>query len=199
MMVSVSRCVLNNVNGDPEVRVVKTLKDMRRTNPKQLLNEIQVLQELRHDNIVHFYESFISEDEIRLVIEYCRGGNLNDFISAVAYSSETAVARACYQLLYVLSYCHDRNLFIEKLAWLMYLSSNRVFLKLLNCVVFDSPPFVILQRGTHFPESLVLRCTPPEMIHKAYNEKCDIWSLGVVINLLFTFREFLLLPVITFI
>ena len=95
MSVSVACCVLRNGNVDPEVRVVKTLKDMRQRYRKPLMNEIQVLQALRHENIVQFYEAFVSEQEVRLVIEYCRGGSLDDYTSVVTYTGETGAWLTC--------------------------------------------------------------------------------------------------------
>ena len=49
---------------------------MSEENKQLLKNEINILQQLDHPNIVKLYETYESPDELYLVMELCTGGEL---------------------------------------------------------------------------------------------------------------------------
>lgn len=57
---------------------LKSLKSPDDIN--RIYNEIAVLRDLRHPNIVRLLDTFTSNDQICFVMEYCSGGELYDFI-----------------------------------------------------------------------------------------------------------------------
>jgi calcium-dependent protein kinase len=57
---------------------LKSLKSPDDIN--RIYNEIAVLRDLKHPNIVRLLDTFTSNDQICFVMEYCSGGELYDFI-----------------------------------------------------------------------------------------------------------------------
>jgi serine/threonine protein kinase len=48
---------------------------------KELKNEIKILANLDHPNIVNYYETFENDNSFFIVTEYCPGGDLFDLIT----------------------------------------------------------------------------------------------------------------------
>ena len=48
----------------------------------QLINEVNILRELKHDNIVRCFDKIVdkSKTTLYIVMEYCKGGDLNQLI-----------------------------------------------------------------------------------------------------------------------
>ena len=52
---------------------------MQEKEKKQLINEVNILGELKHDNIVRYYDKIIDKKNttIYIIMEYCAGGDLS--------------------------------------------------------------------------------------------------------------------------
>lgn len=79
---------------------------------KQLVSEVNILRELRHPNIVRYYERFVDRESgcIYLVMEYCGGGDLAQVIrkcSQRCLMTEELILDFFAQLLMALQYCHN--------------------------------------------------------------------------------------------
>lgn len=80
--------------------------DLRSQPRKELIvNEIIVMKESRHDNIVNFLDAFLQEEtfELWVVMEFMEGGALTDVIDNNPSISEEQIARICLE---VSSPCH---------------------------------------------------------------------------------------------
>jgi protein-serine/threonine kinase len=75
--------------------------DLRSQPRKELIvNEIIVMKESRHDNIVNFLDAFLQEDtfELWLVLEFMEGGALTDVIDNNTTISEDQIATICFEV-----------------------------------------------------------------------------------------------------
>jgi len=48
---------------------------------KAILDEIAIIKELDHPNIVKYYETYQNDEFLYIVMEYCPGGDLFDLIT----------------------------------------------------------------------------------------------------------------------
>lgn len=55
---------------------------MSEKEKQQLVSEVNILRELRHPNIVRYYDRIIDKDsaKIFIIMEYCEGGDLTSII-----------------------------------------------------------------------------------------------------------------------
>jgi len=60
---------------------VKKLKSSRKENPENILREIQAIASLNDPNVISYNHSFIEDNELYLVMEYCSRGSLRDWLS----------------------------------------------------------------------------------------------------------------------
>jgi NIMA (never in mitosis gene a)-related kinase 2 len=59
---------------------------MQEKEKSQLINEVNILRELKHDNIVRYYDKIIDKQNTTLyiIMEYCAGGDLAQHFKKVA-------------------------------------------------------------------------------------------------------------------
>ncbi|PSN54558.1 hypothetical protein C0J52_07113 [Blattella germanica] len=157
---------------------------------KQLLvSEVNLLSELRHPNIVQYYDRIIHKESATLyiVMEWCQGGDLSSLINKCKKTSsfldEGFVWRVLYQMCRALQACQWQ---LSKVTVLHRdIKPANVFLdgagnvKLgdfgLARMLHDDVSFAQTTVGTPYYMS-------PEVIKGGkYNKKSDIWSLGCLV------------------
>lgn len=68
-----------------QIRACKTINKKKITNPQRFADEIKILTDLDHPNILKLYEHFEDEKNVYLVTELCTGGELFDLIVEKEY------------------------------------------------------------------------------------------------------------------
>ena len=56
------------------------------------IQELKILQQIDHPNIIKFYEVYEEEHQFHLVMEYCQGGDLYERLNEITCFSEKEVA-----------------------------------------------------------------------------------------------------------
>uniref|UniRef100_A0A6G1S556 non-specific serine/threonine protein kinase n=1 Tax=Aceria tosichella TaxID=561515 RepID=A0A6G1S556_9ACAR len=72
----------------------------------RIYNEIKCLKKLKHKNIARLYQVFETETVIYLVLEYCQGGELFDYIVKKNRLNENESAQILFDLMRVLDFIH---------------------------------------------------------------------------------------------
>ena len=69
---------------DKKILVWKEInyKEMTEKEKQQLVSEVNILRELKHQNIVRYYDRIIDkkQSKIYIIMEYCEGGDLRQLI-----------------------------------------------------------------------------------------------------------------------
>lgn len=60
---------------------VKKLKGRGNQHPENILREIQAIAQFNNPNVINYKHSFIEDNELYLIMEYCSGGSLRDLLS----------------------------------------------------------------------------------------------------------------------
>ncbi|XP_028253221.1 serine/threonine-protein kinase Nek2 [Parambassis ranga] len=189
---SYGRCQKIRRKSDSKILVWKELDygTMADSEKKMLVSEVNLLRELRHPNIVRYFDRIIDRTNTTLyiVMEYCEGGDLSSLISRCIkerrYLEEQFILRVTAQLILALKECHRRS---DGRATVLHrdLKPANVFLDIKqNVKLGDFGLARILNHETSFAKTFV--GTPyymsPEQINRmSYNEKSDIWSLGCLL------------------
>ena len=157
------------------------------TQEGQLLREISALHTLvsftqNHPNILKLYEVIRRQDCYHLVTELLSGGDLLSEVLSGKRRDEEAIASLMQQVIAAVAYCHGlgvihRDIKLENLV--LENESEAAVLKLIDfgtsCRLAENPKGV---KGTDF------YMAPEVVLGHCYNEKCDIWSCGVVLYIL---------------
>ncbi|XP_067941545.1 serine/threonine-protein kinase unc-51-like [Watersipora subatra] len=89
-------------NNPEELVAIKCIDKKRIPKSQTLLSkEIRILKDLsrlEHENVVRLYDCKESDDMLYLIIEYCNGGDLSDYLRAKHILSEDIIARFVSQI-----------------------------------------------------------------------------------------------------
>lgn len=72
--------------------------------------ELCALFELDHDFIIRFYDYFVYEDYLFLILEYCNQGTLAEFLENKATKKFIDIKVFCRSIINALSYCHSQRI-----------------------------------------------------------------------------------------
>ena len=149
--------------------------------------EIDILIKLDHPNIIKLYEVYENEDFIYIVMELCNGGELFDRIIKRTEMgnpfTEKEAATIFKQLMSAVSYCHSnkivhRDLKPENLLLLNKEENSPI--KVIDfgmSVIYKDNDCMYERVGTAY-------YIAPEVLDGFYDEKCDIWSAGIILYIL---------------
>ena len=76
----------------------------------ELVNEVDLLTKLRHDNVVAYLASIVSGNQIVICMEYMSGGSLQTMLSLYKRLPLTAVSRYLTDILKGLKFLHSHNI-----------------------------------------------------------------------------------------
>lgn len=158
-------------------------EDVSQQYVDSLLNEIDILKQLDHPAIVKLFEFYQDKLNFYLITEYIDGGELFDKISKVKTFSEMEAAIIMKQLLSAVVYCHNRKIVHRDLKpenLLLDCESKLDSIKVIDfgtSIVFDPNTKMRHKYGTPY-------YIAPEVLNRMYDEKCDVWSCGVIMYIL---------------
>jgi len=100
-------CIATDKSTNRQVAVKKM--DLRKQQRRELLfNEVVIMRDYHHPNIVEMYDSFLVDDELWVVMEYLEGGALTDIVTH-SRMDESQIATVCSQCLKPLAYLHSQG------------------------------------------------------------------------------------------
>lgn len=182
----VRTCVLKSTE---ETRVVKIISksELPQTmiDERAAFHEANIIKKLDHPNLPRIYEFFEDEQSYFIVLEYIKGGDLFDRIVELKNFSEAQAAQIILQILLAVNYLHSCGIVHRdiKPENILMNDSNSLSLKLVD---FDT---ATVFRNISFRK---MYGTPlymaPEIVKGKYDEKCDLWSCGIILFILLTGR-----------
>uniref|UniRef100_A0A673LSX9 non-specific serine/threonine protein kinase n=1 Tax=Sinocyclocheilus rhinocerous TaxID=307959 RepID=A0A673LSX9_9TELE len=89
--------------------VAVKMMDLRRQQRRELLfNEVVIMRDYQHRNVVEMFKSALVEEELWVIMEYLQGGALTNIVSETRLSEEQ-IATVCEAVLQALAYLHSQG------------------------------------------------------------------------------------------
>ena len=153
---------------------------------KDIMNEVTLMLQLCHPNVVRCEGFFrdMQRHSLFIILEYCDGGDLFALLKKYKQShrslSEAHIWHIFYQLCDALKHLHENGIVHRDIKTMNVMCvNNGQVVKLADLGVSRQLSDETLMLSTFYGTPLYLS---PELVeNKPYNEKTDIWSLGIIL------------------
>ena len=165
----------------------KELQKNKLSDYDSLKREISIMIQLDHPNIIKLYEYYETPDFIYLIMELCTGGELFDTIiertEAGHPFTEKEACNIFKQMISAIYYCHSNKIVHRDLKpenLLLLSKDENSPIKVIDfgmSIVYKDNDCMYERVGTAY-------YIAPEVLEGFYDEKCDIWSAGIILYIL---------------
>ena len=175
------------------IYAIKCLEKKKLIDNYFSINEIKIGLNIRHPNILGIKEIFEDMKKIFLVMEYCNGGNLFDYIvnSPSGKLDDITTINIIIQILEALVYLHNeikichRDLKPEN-CLIYFKEENKPIVKLID---FGTAQYIDKNNKIRGKIGTLKYMAPEIFSSPFYDEKVDLWSVGIILYNMTTGRE----------
>ncbi|KAJ4469388.1 hypothetical protein C8J55DRAFT_564466 [Lentinula edodes] len=149
-----------------------------------LEHEIELLQDLQHDNIVQYLYSTLEDDCLNIFLEYVPGGSVTALLRNYGAFEETLVSNFTRQISLGLSYLHERGIIHRDIKGANILVDNKGGVKISDFGISKKVDVQALTGArVHRPslQGSVFWMAPEVVKQSAHTQKADIWSVGCLV------------------
>ncbi|XP_052468653.1 mitogen-activated protein kinase kinase kinase kinase 5 isoform X3 [Carassius gibelio] len=163
-----------------ELAAVKIIKLEPGDDFSIIQQEIFMVKECAHHNIVAYFGSYLCREKLWICMEYCGGGSLQDIYHVTGPLSELQIAYVCRETLQGLAYLHSKGKMHRDIKGANILLTDNGDVKLADFGVAAKITATMAKRKSFIgtPYWMAPEVAAVEK-NGGYNHLCDIWAVGI--------------------
>ncbi|CAF0883428.1 unnamed protein product [Didymodactylos carnosus] len=167
----------------PSTYAIKCIdrKGLNNTTRDLLVNEIRLLKQIKHENIVEMYDFQYDENYIYIVMEYCAGGDLSMFIRSKDQLPERRARPFVQQIAKAIKFLYDKHIAHMDLKPENVLLTTSEVNPTLKIGDFGVAQHISKNRLGTTIRGTLLYMAPEILSSTTYDARVDLWSIGVIL------------------
>ncbi|XP_069625137.1 mitogen-activated protein kinase kinase kinase kinase 3 isoform X5 [Dendrobates tinctorius] len=168
-----------NVNTG-ELAAIKVIKLEPGEDFAVVQQEIIMMKDCKHTNIVAYFGSYLRRDKLWICMEFCGGGSLQDIYHVTGPLSEQQIAYVSRETLQGLYYLHNKGKMHRDIKGANILLTDNGHVKLADFGVSAQITATIAKRKSFIGTPYWMAPEVAAVERKGgYNQLCDIWAVGI--------------------
>lgn len=165
-------------------RALKIIKKNPKQDSSRMYLEVDILKKLIHPNIMQIFEFYEDKKNFYIITEFCEGGELFDKVVEKGSFKEDEAAQVMKQLCSAINYIHSNKIVHRDLKPenILLDTKKQNIIKIIDwgtARFFDKDKNKKMNKISGTPYYIA-----PEVLFEKYDEKCDVWSCGVIMYIL---------------
>uniref|UniRef100_A0A8B9K201 Mitogen-activated protein kinase kinase kinase kinase n=1 Tax=Astyanax mexicanus TaxID=7994 RepID=A0A8B9K201_ASTMX len=163
-----------------ELAAIKVIKLEPGEDFAVVQQEITMMKDCKHSNIVAYFGSYLRRDKLWICMEYCGGGSLQDIYHVTGPLMESQIAYVCRETLQGLYYLHSKGKMHRDIKVKVNVA---VFLNVFMAADFGVSAQITatLAKRKSFIGTPYWMAPEVAAVERkgGYNHLCDIWAVGI--------------------
>jgi serine/threonine protein kinase len=165
------------------IKIIEKSKLLRVNDSHRIKNEMKLIMEFDHPNVIKAFEVFEDENCFYIVMEHPNNGDLFSYLCKKTKLTLTEASKIFFQIVNAIDYIHSNKVVHRDMKPENFMLTEDMIVKLVD--------FGFSSKYVNNKIKLDTNCgsicySPPEMLRKIkyYPQPVDIWGLGVILFML---------------
>ncbi|XP_027349795.1 mitogen-activated protein kinase kinase kinase NPK1 [Abrus precatorius] len=156
-------------------------KEKAQAHIKELEEEVKLLKDLSHPNIVRYLGTVREEDTLNILLEFVPGGSISSLLGKFGAFPEAVIRTYTKQLLLGLEYLHKNGIMHRDIKGANILVDNKGCIKLADFGASKQVVELATISGAKSMKGTPYWMAPEVILQTGHSFSADIWSVGCTV------------------
>ncbi|KAI3986042.1 hypothetical protein MKX01_039124 [Papaver californicum] len=164
-----------------QVLIAVNSKEKSQDHIRELEEEVKLLKNLSHPNIVRYLGTAREEDTLNILLEFVPGGSISSLLGKFGSFPEAVIIMYTKQLLLGLEYLHRNGIMHRDIKGANILVDNKGCIKLADFGASKQVVELATMSGTKSMKGTPYWMAPEVILQTGHSFLADIWSVGCTV------------------
>uniref|UniRef100_A0A7N0UFJ5 mitogen-activated protein kinase kinase kinase n=1 Tax=Kalanchoe fedtschenkoi TaxID=63787 RepID=A0A7N0UFJ5_KALFE len=161
--------------------LIAATKEKAQAHMKELEEEVKLLKNLSHPNIVRYLGTVREEDSLNILLEFVPGGSISSLLGKFGSFPEAVIRTYTKQLLLGLEYLHRNGIMHRDIKGANILVDNKGCIKLADFGASKQVEELATVTGAKSMKGTPYWMAPEVILQTGHSFSADIWSVGCTV------------------